>query len=161
MQDRREVTVTVRALHNRIRRLALTGLPQDERLTPMQGRIIGFVRHSPGDVFQRDLEAEFEIRRSTASAILQGMERNGLLRREPVARDARLKKLVLTPSAVRYSECFHREMANVEARLTQGVSAQELAAFFALMERFENNLSAYAEGLGGASGASPAGEEKA
>lgn len=161
MQDQREVTFAVRALHNCIRRVAVASLPPDQRLTPMQGRVIGFIRHSTGDVFQRDLEAEFEIRGSTASAIVQGMERNGLLRREPVARDARLKKLVLTPSAARFSERFRREMARVEAQLTQGVSQRELDAFFVLVEKFEANLSGYSGGQGGAPVGAPGGEEKA
>ena len=36
-------------------------------------------------MFQRDVEAEFNIRRSTATGILQLMEKNGFLLREPVA----------------------------------------------------------------------------
>ncbi len=161
MLDTHEVTYAVRVLHNCIRRAAAASLPPEQRLPPMQGRVIGFVHRSAGDVFQRDLEAEFEIRRSTASAIVQGMERNGLLRREPVAHDARLKKLVLTASAERFNERFHSELARVEAQLTRGVSAQELDTFFRLVARFEANLSADADGQGGALVGAPGGEEKA
>lgn len=47
-----------------------------EPLTGMQGWIIGYLADRPDqDVFQRDIEQEFEIRRSTATGILQLMER--------------------------------------------------------------------------------------
>src|SRR5690606_41099126 len=52
-------------------------------LTSMQGWIIGYLsKHKEQPVFQRDLEKQFNIRRATASGLLQLMERNGLLRRE-------------------------------------------------------------------------------
>ena len=55
------------------------------------------VKCADGPVFQRDVERAFSLSRSTATGILQLMEKNGFLLREPVAYDARLKKLVLTP----------------------------------------------------------------
>lgn len=158
MQSKREVTFVVRRLFNQIRRLADNNLPPEERAAPMQGRFIGYIKHHPGNVYQRDLEAEFQIRRSTASTILQTMERNDLIRRESVVQDARLKKLVLTSRAEAYSDRFMREMARVEALITQGVSAEELAAFFTVAERFETNLATYMEGSGGAE--RPAGVEE-
>ena len=67
----------------------------------MQRWVIGYLsEHEGKDVFQRDLEEEFSVRRSTATGILQLMEKNELITREPVSHDARLKKLVLTPKAI-------------------------------------------------------------
>ena len=68
--------------------------------TMMQKLFLGYLdAHRDRDVYQKDLEATFHIRRSTASGILQIMVRDGLLVREPVEGDARLKRLVLTPIA--------------------------------------------------------------
>jgi hypothetical protein len=89
MVPRKEVSFAMRTLLNQMRRLSKPYLQHDGQVTPMQGRVIGFVsHHADQDVFQRDLERAFEIRRSTASAILQTMERDGLLTREPVPYDA-------------------------------------------------------------------------
>lgn len=141
MNRKPEVTLTVRRLMNGIRRLPGGCLPPGEQITPMQGRVIGYlIRHSDQDVFQRDLEQEFQIRRSTASAIVQGMERNGLIRREAVAQDARLKKLLLTPRAEAFNERFLRAMEEVEAVITRGVTREELEAFFSVTAKFEQNL---------------------
>lgn len=49
-----------------------------------------------GETFQRDLENEFQVNRSTITKIVQAMESRGYIRREPVPYDRRLKRLVLT-----------------------------------------------------------------
>ena len=63
--------------------------------TMMQKMFLGYLEvHEDQPVFQRDLESAFHIRRSTATGILQIMVRDGLIVREPVEGDARLKRLV-------------------------------------------------------------------
>lgn len=112
-----------------------------ESLTGMQGWIIGYLAARPEqDVFQRDVEQEFEIRRSTATGILQLMERKGLLRREPVAQDARLKKLVLTPQALAMHQQVMKQIHDFELTLYQGLTAQDVANFFDIMDKLKRNL---------------------
>ena len=77
--------------------------PQDEEdshVTGMLGMIIHYLAVADGDRFQKDVETQFRFRRSTATGILQLMEQHGLLRREPVPQDGRLKRLVLTDKAL-------------------------------------------------------------
>src|SRR5690606_32706222 len=72
-----------------------------ESLTGMQGWVLGYLKgNTERDIFQRDLEKEFNIRRATVSGVLQLMERNGLIVREPVEHDARLKKISLTEKGI-------------------------------------------------------------
>ena len=53
-----------------------------EQTTPMHGWIIEYLyRHRDEPVFQRDIEREFSITRSTVTNILQLMERKGYIRR--------------------------------------------------------------------------------
>jgi MarR family transcriptional repressor of mepA len=146
LEPPRDVSFAVRALLNQMRRNT-TGLdPKDKDITPMQGRVIGHVSYHAGmDVYQRDLEHVFDIRRSTASAIVQTMERNGLLKRESVPHDARLKKLVLTTRAIAFNEQFRQKIARTEAIVTQNISKEELDCFFRLIAKFEENLRKYAE----------------
>lgn len=96
MKGERHVGGEIRVLSNLIKRCMDDGMPPET--TGMQGWIIGFLhRNEDRDMFQRDVEAEFNIRRSTATGILQLMEKNGFLLREPVAYDARLKSWCLRP----------------------------------------------------------------
>lgn len=56
-----------------------------EAVTPMHGWIMEYLyRHSETPVFQRDIEREFSITRSTVTNILQLMERKGYITRQSV-----------------------------------------------------------------------------
>ena len=110
-------------------------------LTGMHGWIIGYLyRHRDEDVFQRDLESQFRIRRSTATGILQLMEKNGLIRRLPVPSDARLKKLVLTDKAISLQKGIITELDAVDNMLKSGIGEEELASFFATLDKILANL---------------------
>ena len=61
-----------------------------------QGRVLHFILSNNGDVFQKDIESEFNLRPSTATGILKLMEKNGVIRRESTPYDARLKRIVIT-----------------------------------------------------------------
>ena len=74
-------------------------------LTMMQSWIIGFLyKKRDQEIFQKDIEAEFSIARSTATGILQLMEKKGYIRRENLPRDARLKRLTLTEKGIMLQE---------------------------------------------------------
>lgn len=64
-------------------------------LTGVQMSMIDFLgRRSNDVVLQRDIEAEFNIQRSTATVLLQRMERKGLVVRQSAASDARQKQVI-------------------------------------------------------------------
>lgn len=112
-----------------------------DKLTGMHGWFIGYLCHNQDkDIFQRDIEEEFSIRRSTATGILQLMEKNGLIVREAVDYDARLKKLVLTPKAIAIHEELTKEFQKLESDLTNGLSKEEIDAFLMLIDKMKKNL---------------------
>ncbi len=91
-------------LHNLLRRQMACMTEKSANsanVTGMQAMIVHhlILREKEGDLFQKDIESAFQMRRSTATGILQLMEQHGILRREPVAHDGRLKRLVLTDRA--------------------------------------------------------------
>ena len=97
-----EIGFEIKALNNLIkRRVEMSETKEEvEHLTGVHGFVIGYISdHDDEDIFQRDIEEKFEIRRSTATGIINLMEKNGLIIREKVDYDARLKKLVLTDKA--------------------------------------------------------------
>ena len=91
-------------------------------------------------MFQRDLEAVFEMRRSTASEILKLMEKNGLITREPIESDGRLKKIVLTEKAKEFSTNIEQEFHSIEEKVTEGISKEELDAFYLVFDKIKANL---------------------
>lgn len=113
-----------------------------DNMTGMHGWIIGYLynKSQQGDVFQRDLERQFSIRRSTATKILQLMEKNGLILRQAVDFDARLKKLVLTDKAIAIHQLVQKEIDKTEDRLTKGFTQQEKDTLLGLLEKIKNNM---------------------
>lgn len=109
--------------------------------TMMQKLFLGYLdAHRGRDVYQKDLEATFHIRRSTASGILQIMVRDGLLVREPVEGDARLKRLVLTPIAQEQLSQMQQDLLRVENKATAALTKQELETLFALLDKVRGSL---------------------
>ena len=139
MKGERHVGGEIRVLSNLIKRCMDDGMPPET--TGMQGWIIGFLhRNEDRDMFQRDVEAEFNIRRSTATGILQLMEKNGFLLREPVAYDARLKKLVLTERSRRIMQEMCQTGTTIDSRLLQGFSPDEVQTLYGFLDRMFRNL---------------------
>ena len=107
----------------------------------MQGGIIVFLMRSNGAVYQRDIEKQFNIRRSTATGILKGMERDMLIHRVPVSDDARLKRLVLTDKARDNYESFVKRAKELECIMSEGISEEDMQTFFCVLDRMKANLS--------------------
>ncbi len=141
--EQRSIAFQIRCVHNLVKRFVDT-LPikqQMDSATGLHGWIIGYLYHQQGvDVYQRDLETQFQIRRSTASGILRLMENNGLIRREPVVSDARLKRIVLTDKAIQLHRLAQREFLLIEERITHGISEEELSAFAGTLQKMKHNL---------------------
>lgn len=113
----------------------------DDNVTRNNGWILNYLaHHSDRDIYQRDIENDFCIRRSTVSKVIRLMETKGLLRRETVSGDARLKKLVLTPDGEKLQAAIEREQQETERLLRRGVTEEELRIFHQVMEKFKNNI---------------------
>ena len=111
-----------------------------DRTTGSCSRVIGFLAHAEGDVYQKDVEAHFSVRRSTASAMVRSLEEKGLLRRESVASDARLKKLCLTEEGWEVHRTVTATLDRIGRQLTDGISEEELEAFGLTLEKMKANL---------------------
>ena len=101
-------------------------------LTGVRGMLLGEIvraNQENRDVYQRDVERWMQIRRSSVTAVLQAMERDGFISRCSVEKDARLKRLSATPKGVAYHERIRVSIANFERDLQKGIepAAQPLA----------------------------------
>ncbi|WP_294481883.1 MarR family transcriptional regulator [uncultured Victivallis sp.] len=111
-------------------------------LTGTQGRVLCyiFITSQWQDIYQRDIEDVFEIRRSTATGILQLLERDGYIERVSVPTDARLKKIVLTDKAKELQTLVIHETERAEQMLKTGLSEDEVNAYIRLTDRICNNI---------------------
>ena len=112
-----------------------------EQATPMHGWIIEYLyRHRDEPVFQRDIEREFSITRSTVTNILQLMERKGYIERQSVPQDARLKKLVLTEAGVRFHENTILSFKQTDDYVAGLLTEEENAELLRLLNKLRDAL---------------------
>ena len=68
------------------------------------------------------------------------MEKNGLITRQSVPYDARLKKIVLTDKAVEIQNFVNKNLDEFEEGISRGISNEELEVFFGVLEKIRENL---------------------
>ena len=112
-----------------------------DKMTGSGGWIISYIAENYNrDVFQRDLEKEFDITRSTASKNVDLLVENGFIKREPVDYDARLKKLVLTEKAREVFKIMRSDRAVLEDQMLKGFSEEEKKQLRVFLKRLSSNL---------------------
>lgn len=97
------------------------------------------------DLYQKDLEKEFKVRRSTASENLRLLEKKGYLYRECAKEDARLKKIIPTEKAVCLRGQLLKSIERTEERIRQGIPEEDLKVFFRVLKQISANLSSWEE----------------
>ena len=112
-----------------------------DRQTGMHGYLLRYLyENQERDVFQRDIEKAFSISRSSVTVTLQLMEKNGLIRRESVAQDARLKRIVLTQKARDLHRQIEADILAFESNLARGISEEEQEVFLHVAKKMQENL---------------------
>lgn len=142
MEEKR-IGIEIRILANLIGRCLNEVGFNDEHssLTGPQGLVLGYLYdHQDHDIFQKDIEATFNVRRSSATGLLQCLEANGFIERVNVDYDARLKKIVLTKKAHEFREGLEEHIQKMEAILVKDLEPQEIEDLIRIMNKIKNNL---------------------
>jgi len=144
MDRSKDIGFVVRILSNQLKHQIDIGVSKCDigSITRMQCWVIGYLCDNveKNDIFQKNVEIEFNIRRSTATGILQLMEKNGLITREAVACDARLKKIILTEKAVGIHRKIEAQIGLVEQRIAKDLTEEEIQTFFRLVNKISKNI---------------------
>ena len=111
-------------------------------LTGVQSVIMGFIyeKSRKKDVFARDIEKAFDLRRASSAGLIQNMEKNGLIKREMVGNDARLKKIVLTEKALELRRKLDKSIKNMEKKMQEGLTKEEVEKYLELTKKMAKNL---------------------
>lgn len=96
--------------------------------------------HRDKDIYQKDIEAEFFINRATASKMLKLMEEKQLIRRAASDTDARLKEIQLLPKGIELHEIGVVVKDEIESRLTESLTPEEVELFKSLCRRMIANM---------------------
>ena len=89
-------------------------------------------RHNPAevmeneDLYQKDIEEEFQIRKPTVTGILKLMEKNGYIYRESAKQDARLKQIIPTEKAEKIRPAILKSIEEGEAKMLRGIPKEDV-----------------------------------
>ncbi|MBS6507915.1 MarR family winged helix-turn-helix transcriptional regulator [Paraclostridium bifermentans] len=114
----------------------------DDNLTISQAYVIDFICNEgkDKDVFQKDLESVFDLKRSSISLMLNNMEKNGLIERMLVKEDGRLKKIVLTEKSIKIYEKISDAIDLIENKLSENITEEEVKVFQNVLNKIRNSL---------------------
>lgn len=106
-----------------------------------QGMIIGYIMDNPGvDIFQKDIEMNFDLSGATVTNMLKSLEKNGFIIRTPMKNDARLKKIELTQKALEHEKRVRGNIRTIESAMRKGFSDEEFDRLLAYMNRVIENM---------------------
>ena len=114
----------------------------DDNLTISHAYVIDFICNEgkDKDVFQKDLESVFDLKRSSISLMLNNMEKNGLIERMLVKEDGRLKKIVLTEKSIKIYEKISDAIDLIENKLSENITEEEVKIFQNVLNKIRNSL---------------------
>lgn len=132
----------IRTLSNLIsRKINQMVSEEEETLTAHQSWILDYLTlHKDQEIMQRDIEKNFSIRRSTASHMLQLMEKNGYIQRVFVPDDARMKKLIITKKGMQAQKRMKDRLCRFEEIFQSNISQKDLEYLKQLLKQLEKNL---------------------
>ena len=103
---------------------------QEFGLTGMQISIIDFLSRNEDNrnIFQKNIEKEFNIRRASATSALKLMEKKDLIVRVPMVEDARLKRIILTPKSRKLATKLQNYFSKTEKKIADAVGEENVQA---------------------------------
>ena len=133
--------------HQMKRKSCVNSMINDDGLTAMQKHVLKFLLletlHKV--VYQKDIEEEFQIRKSTATGMLQLLEKNGFIVRESEKKDARLKRIIPTKKAEALRPSILAHIRQSETQLTTDISEADVLTCKKVLYQMLYNVSEHKE----------------
>lgn len=139
----RSVGFQLRELHIYIKRYIEAQDIDDEfkNLRGPQMWTLGYLHHHQHQsIFQKDIEENLSIRKSTASKLMERMLKNGLIETFANAEDRRMKEIHITSKGEEVLMHAHDKMKQMEEALRQNLNDKEIDQLFTLIEKIKQGI---------------------
>lgn len=143
MKKEKAMGFEIKCTDNAIRRHLNAKLSEEgfDEVTIMHGWILGYLyRNREREIFQKDIENEFDIARSTVTNILKLMEKKGYVTRTMDEKDARYKKLELTEHGMQVQQKIIKIIDKVHSEMEMGITTEEKEVFFRVVKKMRENM---------------------
>jgi len=136
----REIGFLIKGINDKIKVGADANL-RDNGLTFAQCRVLGFLHDKGGQATQKDIEDAFEIAHPTVVGLVSRMEKSGYLETWFNPADGRSKFVRMTEKARLMGEEMGGIIRDQEARMTAGLTSEEIAELKRMLTVIYKNLS--------------------
>lgn len=112
-------------------------------ITKAQGKILHFIfgQNQEGKkVFQKDIEKQFTIRRSTATEVLNKLENLGYVERVVSKQDARMKEILLTQKSIHMINQIHDHLESFFEQIGKNITENEANTLLKILRKINTNL---------------------
>lgn len=142
IKEKRSIGFEIKSIDNMISRQIIS-INKEEifRITPAQARLICYLaKNKAEEIYQKDLEKLFSMRRSTISGILKTMEKNNLIKRIDSPKDARIKQIILTDYSLNLSNNMKKIRDKFDKKLENNISKEDLEIFYKVVDQIKKNI---------------------
>lgn len=112
-------------------------------LTNQQARILMYIDKNirkQRNIKRKDLEDFLNLKGSSVTSLMHGLEKNGFIERAQSSKDARRKELMLTPKAKSLVEQMDLIFEATDNQLQEGMTEEEKMTFRLLLGIAHNNI---------------------
>lgn len=109
-------------------------------ITHMQAKVLLTIYKSDDALCQKDLELPMSCNKSTLSAVISTMEKNGLISRQVSEIDSRINNLILTDKGFEMIEFLNKDRKVTEGVLTESITDEEYITFMNIVDKIRKNL---------------------
>lgn len=112
-----------------------------EGMSVINAWIIDYLAHNEDKaIYQKDIERNFKIGKSSMAGTLKMMEEKEFIVRMSVKGDARLKRVCLTDKGREYARKMEQGRDNMEKKVCKGLTEEEISLFFQVIKKMQDNL---------------------
>ena len=110
-------------------------------LTRSQMEVLMYlIKSRDKDISGRDIEKFFDLTNPTVSGILDRLENKGFIIRKTCSEDARIKHIKVTDKAIEIKEQSKRMRREIQKKLFEGMSKEDIATISYLLDKILNNM---------------------
>ncbi|MDD6482389.1 MAG: MarR family winged helix-turn-helix transcriptional regulator [Lachnospiraceae bacterium] len=133
--------IDIRILSNLIYHKMNQITTETDNLTVHQCFILQYLSQNTGkEIYQKDIEELFSIKRSTANQMLRTLENRGYISREVSAQDSRKNIIAPTEEGIASSEHLTQHMYQFMKKLHGDISTEELEQFEKTLKKLWHNI---------------------
>ena len=131
--------ILINKIANQLKRKMDKEMNENYNLTKTQSLVLSYI-NSNKEIYQKDIEKRFSIRRSTTTEILNLMEKRNLIKRIPSKIDKRINIIEITEEGLKLEKVGKEKIKELEKQMTKSLTKEEKKELIRLLEKVEQNL---------------------